>query len=118
MSKLLTSLGGALWLDIGSYARHGPGRRDRLSPAHIALIARTVRRTPEVMIKMLNQGGRDLGSVARHLQYIDRGGEVEIETDEGEQLKGQGAADALIEDWGLDLDEKRRTADPKPRATG
>jgi len=52
------------WLDLGSDARHGPARRDRLSSAHIALIARTVSRTPEVMIKMLNQGGRDLGSGA------------------------------------------------------
>jgi hypothetical protein len=70
------------------------------------------------MIKMLNQGGRDLGSVARHFQYLDRGGELEIETDDGEPLKGKGAALELIEDWGLDLDEKRRTADLKPRATG
>jgi hypothetical protein len=69
------------------------------------------------MIKMLNQGGRGLGSVARHLQYIDRGGELEIETDDGEPVKGKGAADTLIEDWGLDLDEKRRTADVKPRET-
>jgi hypothetical protein len=51
-------------LDLASYARHGPGRRDRLSPAHIALIARTVRGVPEVMIKMLNQGGNSLGAVA------------------------------------------------------
>jgi hypothetical protein len=70
------------------------------------------------MIKMLNQGGRELGSVARHFQYLDRGGELEIETDDGEQLKGKGAATELMEDWGLDLDEKRRTADLKPRATG
>jgi hypothetical protein len=70
------------------------------------------------MIKMLNQGGRDLGSVARHFQYLDRGGEFEIETDDGEPRKGRGAATELIEDWGLDLDEKRRTADLKPRATG
>ena len=69
------------------------------------------------MIKMLNEGGRDAGSVARHLRYIDRGGELEIETDDVEALKGKGVADALIEDWGLDLDEKRRTADLKPRAT-
>jgi type IV secretory pathway VirD2 relaxase len=114
---LISVGGGAPWLDIGSYARHGPGRRDRLSPAHIAGIARTVRRTPEVMIKMLNQGGRSLGSVASHLQYIDRGGDLEIETDDGEPLKGKGAADSLLEDWGLDLDEKRRTADVKPRET-
>src|SRR5262249_33187543 len=33
-------------------------------------------------------------------------------------MKGKGAARELIEDWGLDLDEKRRTADPKPRAVG
>jgi hypothetical protein len=34
------------WLDIGSYARYGPGRRDRPSPAQIEVIARTVHRTP------------------------------------------------------------------------
>ena len=65
---------GLRWLDIGSYARRGPARRDRLSSGHIAFIARTVRGTPEVMIKMLNQGGRDLGSIARHLKYLDRDG--------------------------------------------
>jgi len=110
--------GGALYLDIGSYARHGPGRRDRLSPAHIAAIARTVRRAPEVMIKMLNQGGRSTGLVADHLKYLDRGGELEIETDDGAPLKGKGAGNALIEDWGLDMDEKRRTADLNSRETG
>jgi hypothetical protein len=105
------------WLDIGSYARHGPGRRDRLSPAHIAAISRTVRRTPEVVLKMLNDGGRDLGSVARHLKYLDRGGELEIETDDGEPVKGQGAAAGLMDDWGLELDEQRPATDLKPRET-
>ena len=33
-------------LDIASYARRGPGRRDHLSPAEIELIARTASRTP------------------------------------------------------------------------
>ena len=113
MSTRLIGFEPGKWLDIGSYARLGPTRRDRLSPAHIAAITRTVRRTPEVMLKMLNAGGRDLGSIARHLKYLDRGGELEIETDEGEPLKGKGAAMALIEDWGLDLDDKRRTADLK-----
>jgi hypothetical protein len=70
------------------------------------------------MIKMLNQGGRSLGSVADHLKYLDRGGELEIETDDGAPLKGKGAATELMEDWGLDLDEKRRTADLKSRETG
>ena len=104
------------WLDIRSFARYGPARRDRLSNADIAFIARTVRGTPEVMIKMLNQGGRDLGSVARHLKYLDRDGELEIETDDSDPLKGKGATAALIDDWDLALDAKRPpTADHKPR---
>jgi hypothetical protein len=111
--------GGTGWLDLGSYARRGPARRDRLSSAHIAEIARTVRRTPEVMIKMLNAGGRDLGSVGRHLRYLDRDGDLEIETDDGEPLKGKGAYAALIEDWDLELETKRPpTADHKPRQMG
>jgi hypothetical protein len=106
------------WLDIGSYARKGPARRDRLSNAHIAFIARTVRGTPEVMIKMLNQGGRGLGAVARHLKYLDRDGELAIETDDGEPFKGKDASSALIDDWDLELDARRPpTADHKPRET-
>jgi hypothetical protein len=117
VARHLIDLGPKPWLDIGSYARHGPGRRDRLSPAHIAAISRTVRRTPEVMLKMLNDGGRDVGSVARHLKYLDRDGKLEIETDDGEAVRGKGAATGLIDDWGLDLDEKRPTADLRPRET-
>ncbi|HEY2809380.1 MAG TPA: relaxase/mobilization nuclease domain-containing protein [Steroidobacteraceae bacterium] len=68
------------------------------------------------MIKMLNQGGRDSGSVASHFQYLDRDGDLQIETDDGEPLKGKDAARALVEDWGLDLDEKRQRAETKPGA--
>lgn len=65
MPKHLIDVGGGRgWLDIGSYARQGPGRRDRLSPAEIQVIARTVHRTPEVMVKVLNRGGQNLGAVA------------------------------------------------------
>jgi hypothetical protein len=111
--------GGTAWLDIGSYGRRGPEQRDRLSMAQVASIGLTVRRTPEVMIKMLNAGGRTLGSVARHLKYLDRGGELEIETDEGEKLKGKGSGKALMEDWELQLDAQRPdTADHKPREAG
>jgi Relaxase/Mobilisation nuclease domain len=119
MARRLLDTGPRGWLDIRSYGRHGPGRRDRLSPAHIAFIARTVSHTPEVMVKMLNQGGRDLGSVARHLQYLDRDGELPIETDDGDPLKGKGASKALIDDWDLKLDAKRPpTADHRPRQRG
>src|SRR6185312_4687477 len=120
MPRPLVRLNGETpWLDIGSYGRLGATRRDRLSPEQLALIARTVRRTPEVMVKMLNAGGADLPSVARHFEYLDRNGELEIETDEGEKLKGKGSAAALVEDWELALDAERpSTADHKPREAG
>jgi hypothetical protein len=112
------NVGARAWLDIGSYARRGPERRDRLSPAQVEFIARTVHRTPEVMVKVLNRGGQGLGAVGRHINYLDRDGELEIHTDESERLKGKGAEHVLIDDWDLDLEEIRRTAELKPRAMG
>ena len=101
-------------LDIASYGRPGPGRRDRLSPAEVELISRTVRRAPEVMVKVLTHGGKDLKSVQRHLAYLDRKGELEIETDEGERIAGKGVEKELLEDWDLDLEEDRRRLDLGP----
>jgi hypothetical protein len=97
--------------DIASYARRGPGRRDRLSPAEVQQIARTVGRTPEVMVKVLSGGGQDLGAVRRHLDYLGRAGELDLETDDGERLRGKGIEKTLLEDWDLDLDCDRRQAD-------
>ena len=100
-------------LDIASYARRGPGRRDQLSLGKIEHIARTVRRTPEVMVKVLNRGGQDLGAVRHHLDYLrDRKeGELAIETDDGERLTGPGVPKNLTEDWNLDLQEHRQRSD-------
>ena len=95
-------------LDLTSYARPGPARRDRLSPAQIEHIRRTVHRIPEVMVKVLSHGGTDLKSVQRHLAYIGRKGELNLETDDGEQLRGQGIEKSLLKDWDLDLDTYRR----------
>jgi Relaxase/Mobilisation nuclease domain len=101
-------------LDIASYARPGPGKRDRLSPAEVELISRTVYRAPEVMVKVLTRGGKDFKSVQRHLAYLNRNGELGIETDEGERVAGEGVEKKLLEDWDLDLDEDRRRVDLGP----
>jgi hypothetical protein len=116
MPRTLIDLGGRPLLDIASYARRGPGQRERLSPAEIEIIARTVRRTPEVMVKVLSRGGQDLGAVRRHLAYLNRGGELELETDDGQRLSGKGVEKSLLEDWDLDLEEHRRRSDLDPRA--
>jgi Relaxase/Mobilisation nuclease domain len=100
--------------DVASYARRGPGRRDQLTPAEIALIGRTVRRTPEVMVKVLTKDSNNLRSAARHLNYIGRYGELGLETDDGDHVQGRGAGQALLADWDLDLDADRRDASLSP----
>jgi hypothetical protein len=73
-----------------------------LLPAHVEQIARTVRHTPEVMVK-ISGGGESAKAVAAHFKYIGRQ-EFEIETDDGEHVRGKEAAKVLVEDWELDLD--------------
>jgi Relaxase/Mobilisation nuclease domain len=96
-------------LDIVSFGRRGPGRRDSITAAQRDQIARIVRRTPEVMIKV-SGGGRSLKAIKNHVEYIGREGELELETDEGDSLKGDKVAQQLIEDWDLDLVSHRRQA--------
>ena len=72
-------------LDIASYGRRGRGHKP-LSKAEVEHISRTVRRVPEVMIKV-SGGARTLPGVENHLDYIGREGEGEIETDDGQRLR-------------------------------
>lgn len=111
MPKLAIDVGGGALLDIASYARRGPGRKDRLSAAEVEHISLTIRRTPEVMIKILNNGGQSSAAVQRHVGYIGRYGDLEIETDDGRTVAGRRVGRDLLEDWDLDLDEHRRHAD-------
>src|SRR5580704_1942482 len=115
MPSLSTDTVGKPLLDLRSFGRHGPGRRDPLSPADLAVITRTVRRTPEVMVKVLTHGSQNLGAVGRHFNYIGRGGELPIETDDGTPLEGKEVGKSLIEDWDLDLEKDRRAANVKAR---
>lgn len=108
MPNLKLNLGGQPLLEIASYARRGPGRRDRLTPGEIAHISRTVRRVPEVVVKVLSRDSNKFDSVGRHLNYIGRRGELELETDDGDRIKDKDLGHQLMEDWDLDLDEHRR----------
>lgn len=94
---------GQLAFDIVSYGRRGPGRTDRLSTDQVEQISRTVRRVSEVMVKV-SGGGTSASAVAAHLRYVDRRGRLEVETDDGDQLRGRGVEKALIDDWDLDTD--------------
>ena len=89
------------FLELASLGRTGPTGR-WLGAAQIEQIRRTVRRTPEVMVKVTG-GGTKTGAVAAHFAYISRRGTLEIETDEGERATGKQAQRALLAEWHLDL---------------
>ena len=89
-------------LEIASYGRRGPASNLRLTPTEIERIARTVARAHEVMVKV-SGGAKSLRGASAHLRYIDRQGRLEVETDQGEGLKGQGTDRQLLADWDLDL---------------
>jgi hypothetical protein len=88
--------------DVVSYGRSGPQLPGRFSPAQVDQISRTVRRTPEVMVKVTGAGTRR-GAVAAHFAYISRRGALEIETDEGERIGRPDEQKRLLDDWHLEL---------------
>ena len=101
-------------LDIWSYGRvvSDTGRPLHLSPAQIDQVRRTVTRAPEVMVKVTGGGGASSSrGIKAHFSYIDRRGELEIETDDGQRLQGRNAGQRLVDDWNLDLNEHRKRPD-------
>jgi hypothetical protein len=95
------------FFDPVCYGRASPIHRRSLSIGQIKHITRTVGRTPEVMVKVVNQGSKSLAGVGRHVDYIGRKGLADLETDDGEILRGKNAGIDLLEDWNLDLIEQR-----------
>src|SRR5271167_809890 len=102
--------GEAPLLDIVSYGRGGPRETSgRLTSAQLEQIQRTVRRTPEAVVKVLPRASNDFKAVGKHIDYIGRRGDLELETEDGERLSGRIGKD-LLDDWDLDLDDVRRQA--------
>lgn len=89
--------------DIVSYGRRGHGRPVHFARDQVEQIARTVRRAPEVVVKV-SGGARTIRGAVAHFQYITRHGELEMETDDGERPQGKDVASKLVEDWDLDID--------------
>jgi hypothetical protein len=61
------------------------------------------------MVKVLPRASIDLKAAGKHLDYIGRYGQLELETDGGERLEGR-RGNALLEEWDLDIDDVRRQA--------
>jgi len=73
-----------------------------------ATLARVVRRTPEVVVKVTGRkkGARHLGA---HLDYIGRHGDVAIETRDGEQITTKKDAERIADEWSDPLYWRRGT---------
>lgn len=94
-------------LDIASFGRRGPqAAQIQLNAATLETIRRTVRRAPEVIVK-ISGGGISAHQVLEHFRYIQRRGDLEIETDADEKLRGKGSHRRLLDDWDLDLEVGR-----------
>lgn len=106
-------------LGLEPWSRGRKGQRGHIlfhpsSPEAMATLNRTLDHTPEVMVKVTG-GGRDAGTAEAHINYIDRQGELPVQTDGGEQLLGKAVANTLIEDWALDeiiLYKHRKAPEP------
>jgi hypothetical protein len=101
--------------EIVSYGRAGPQMPAQFSGAQIEQISRTVRRIPEVMVKVTG-GGTRRGAVASHFAYISRQGSLEIETEDGERIGRREEQKRLLDDWHLELTagQYRRQLDGVP----
>jgi hypothetical protein len=79
----------------GEPGRHARRVRDQL--------ARTLRRSPEVMVKITNRasGAQGMSAVWRHLRYISRNGKVELEDQDGMAVLGREALHDLTDAWRL-----------------
>ncbi|MBU3602277.1 relaxase/mobilization nuclease domain-containing protein [Polynucleobacter sp. AM-25C3] len=64
-------------------------------------IDRTVKRDPEVMLKVTSkkEAGKGMKQIGNHLDYISRNGKVELETDQGEIIGTKPGIKALQEEW-------------------
>ena len=97
--------------DLVSYGRGGPGRSSGFSSGQIEQIARTVGRTPEVVVKVLPKVSNSARSMEKHIDYIGRRGDLDLETDDGSQLQGKGIGKDLLNDWDLDLETHQRESE-------
>ncbi len=97
-------------LELWSQGKKGPGAQPLFNPAapeSLAALQRTLNKAPEVMVKVTG-GGRDTGTAHAHIDYIDRHGQLDVHTDEGDLLNGKAVSQFLVDDWKLDTIIKQR----------
>ncbi|MDD3293125.1 MAG: relaxase/mobilization nuclease domain-containing protein [Geobacteraceae bacterium] len=70
-------------------------------------ISRVAHQAPEVLIK-ISGNSTGTGHTLAHLEYISRHGKVELETEQGEILKGKETVRQLHKDWTQDSGKRKK----------
>ena len=83
----------------GADAAPGPGFSSRATAIRSRIEA-TVRRAPQVMVKVTG-GGRGMAAIAAHFRYISKNGRLEIEDDRGVVERGKEALHDIERQWRL-----------------
>lgn len=88
-----------LWLM--AYLAWSSVERERRGQLIREQIARTVKRAPEVMVKITSKkgAGQGMAAIMNHLSYISRNGKLELESDQGELLNGKDEVKTFLADW-------------------
>ena len=76
----------------------GASLKRRADAIRARIEATVVRRAPQVMVKVTG-GGRGIKAIAAHFRYISKNGRLDIEDENGTQLRGRDAVHELAEDW-------------------
>jgi hypothetical protein len=66
----------------------GDAARVRAAAIRKRIEATVVRRAPQVMVKVTG-GGRGMKAIAAHFRYISKNGQLEIEDQRGETMRGK-----------------------------
>jgi len=74
------------------------GTRQRADAIRKRIEATVVKRAPQVMVKVTG-GGRGMLAIAAHFRYISKNGRLDIETEQGDTVRGKSAVHELAEDW-------------------
>ncbi|EKL9720638.1 relaxase/mobilization nuclease domain-containing protein [Escherichia coli] len=78
----------------GRYTKPAPTKR----PSGREKLTATVRKAPEVMVK-ISGGGKDMRGIKAHMDYISRNGAVELEDEQGRVHLGKEDVREVRDDW-------------------
>lgn len=74
------------------------GMRQRADAIRKRVEATVVKRAPQVMVKVTG-GGRGMLAIAAHFRYISKNGQLDIENEQGDTVRGKSAMYELTDDW-------------------